>query len=266
MRPLYQAAIEEPKKRFKQGNAGLWFDKFCNTWRKDTWTLTADERSNPKLEWIKTVTHHRVGVHGEIEEAVRRLLQLVEARGGRGEVFRTQARFVSGLGASHPIENGFTWHPTLGVPYLRGSSIKGVVRAWAEEKEVPGCNRIFGAPDRVGSVCFLDAVPTERVRLEADVMTPHYAGWDDANPPGDWCSPTPIPFLVTAAGTPFLFGVVPCEGTSSDDAVLAMNLLAEALEITGAGAKTAVGYGRMQRVEDGMRLLLNHRKQRDELS
>ena len=32
-------------------------------------------------------------------------------------------------------------------------------------------------------------------------MTPHFAGWTEQGPPGDWLSPTPIPFLTTAAGT-----------------------------------------------------------------
>jgi CRISPR-associated protein Cmr6 len=266
MLPLYKQAADSPPNRAPHGNAGLWFDKFCNTWREEkTWTLAANGHSNPKFEWIKkALEHDRVGVLSEIREAALRLLRLAEARGGRSAIFRTQARFVSGLGKSHPIENGFTWHPTLGVPYLPGSSIKGTVLAWTKDRGINNCDRIFGGPGRVGSVCFLDAIPTEPVCLEADVITPHYAGWDAENPPGDWHSPTPVPFLTTAMHTPFLFVVVPRGHTAPDDAELAMTLLAEALEIVGAGAKTTVGYGRMERDERTMKSLLERRKQQEE--
>jgi CRISPR-associated protein Cmr6 len=268
VRPLYKAASDQPSDRVEHGNASLWFDKFCNTWPgAKSWTLTANEPSNPKLDWInKTLTHRQVGVEPEIREAALRLLRLTETRGGWVGVFETQSRFVSGLGRSHPIENGFAWHPTLGVPCLPGSSIKGMALAWARETGMSedDRDRIFGAPDRAGSVCFLDAIPTQPVRLEADVITPHYAGWDAANLPGDWRSPTPIPFLATAKGTPFLFGVVPRARATAGDAERAMILLAEALKITGAGAKTAVGYGRMARDEDKMQRLLAVRRQQDD--
>ena len=80
-------------------------------------------------------------------------------------------------------------------------------------------------------------------------MTPHYAGWAEKEPPGDWRSPTPIPFLVAAAGTPFLFGVLP-RGDDVDGALdEVMSWLCSALAWSGSGAKTAVGYGRFRRDE-----------------
>ena len=48
-------------------------------------------------------------------------------------VFTTDGRFVTGTGRSHSVENGFAWHPTLGTPYLSGSSVKGMIRARAQE-------------------------------------------------------------------------------------------------------------------------------------
>ncbi len=41
--------------------------------------------------------------------------------------------FVTGLGNEHPLENGFAFLNPYGLPYLPGSSIKGVLRAAAEE-------------------------------------------------------------------------------------------------------------------------------------
>ncbi len=276
-RPLYRAAVGNPRKLKADGHAGLWFDKFCNRWRIDngTWTMSSRGKgANPKLQWIKTVTGRYIGNPEQIEECVFRLLQLIDRRGGRSAVFTTESRFVTGLGRSHPAENGFVWHPTLGTPCLPGSSVKGLVRSWAKaealhraDSEAPHradseaahhrdpetretWERLFGTPEGRGSVCFLDAVPVAPVKLEADVMTPHFAGWSAGDPPGDWRSPTPIPLLTTAAETPFLAGFIPCGQVENGDLDILAGWLRSALEWAGAGAKTAVGYGRFRRDQE----------------
>jgi CRISPR-associated protein Cmr6 len=102
-------------------------------------------------------------------------------------------------------------------------------------------------------VIVLDAIPVTPPRLEADVLTPHYAAWTPREPPGDWRSPVPVPFLVTAAGADFLFAIVPAgprgdiASAEGDTTALVDDVwrwLALALVERGAGAKTAVGYGR----------------------
>ena len=247
--PLYDPVSSETNACFQNGHAGLWFDKFCNTWKNnnDCPTMSAEE----KLCWIKTVTKTQVGGQELIKEHSRRQARMVERLGGRFEVFSTESRFVTGLGRSHPVENGFAWHPTLGTPFLPGSSVKGLIRAWAKHNAEPRTDsemlgRVFGKPGRVGCVCFLDAVPTGTVRLKADIMTPHYAGWTPECPPADWRSPNPIPFLVTAKNTPFLFGFTPCGHLESDDFDRIFGWLRDALTWAGGGAKTAVGYGRFR--------------------
>ncbi len=252
--PLYRNASSSLPGRVAEGHAGLWFDKFCNTWeqRRDSWSMSGDGQRNSKLEWIRTLTRGAVGSKDQIEESALRMMRLVEGRDGTWAVFTAESRFVTGLGRSHPVENGFAWHPTLGAPYLPGSSIKGMVGAWAKEEGVTKevADRLFGTSGQVGTACILDAIPIEPVGLEADVMTPHYAGWSEECPPGDWRSPTPIPFLVTAAGTSFLFGVMPRGGETKADMEMVEKWLREALEWAGAGAKTAVGYGRFSRNDE----------------
>ncbi len=246
--PLYKAATQPS--RSSGDHAGLWFDKFCNHWHVtcDSWTMSGEQ----KLMWIKSLANDRVGATDQIDEFASRLRRLVKRRDGRFEVFTTESRFVTGLGRSHPVENGFAWHPTLGTPFLPGSSVKGLIRSWAkmDAEPHPSCktlDRLLGQSEETGGVCFLDAVPDAPVQLEPDVMTPHYAGWDEKNPPGDWRSPTPIPFLTTAAGTSFLFGFIPCRGaTKKEDLDTIAVWLRSALEWAGAGAKTAVGYGRFR--------------------
>lgn len=255
--PLYKSAGEQQPTRGAGGHAGLWYDKFCDRWRidRDGASLKGDDRNNSKLAWIGTLTTDKIGDADQMKESASRIVRLIDRQGGRWDVFATAWRFVTGLGRSHPVENGFAWHPTLGTPYLPGSSIKGLVRAWAERDAdpKPDCattERLLGSRDRKGAICFLDAIPVQPVQLDADVMTPHYAGWTPRDPPGDWRSPTPIPFLVTAAGTPFLFGFVGRCPVAGDDLKTVSGWLNEALAWAGGGAKTAVGYGRFDK-DDG---------------
>ena len=275
-RPLYCAAVQEPAEREPDGHAGLWFDKFCNRWQATygSWTMSSQGKgSNSKLDWIRSVTDGPIGTKGQIDESALRLARLIHRRRGRAAIFTTEARFVTGLGRSHPVENGFAWHSTLGTPYLPGSSVKGLVRSWAEMDAEPRPDamtreRLLGAPGKVGGMCFLDAVPIAPVRLEADVMTPHYAGWSEHDPPGDWRSPNPVPFLATAAGTSFLFGIIPCQAVENGDLDTVSAWLRSALAWAGAGAKTAVGYGRFRHDDEQatrwMRRLSDEDRKRNE--
>ena len=210
--PLYNTANPPPRLPAK-GNAGLWYDKFCNQW-KNGWQLEAGD----KLKWIEEVS--RVGDSSLLEEKWQRTIRLFEALGGKICYFRTRGRFVTGLGRDNPVENGFAWHYNLGVPYLPGSSVKGLVKAWADtmadndevDREV--VERVFGSDQKekgVGSVIFFPALPQGQVTLEADVMTPHYGPyykWENELP-ADWHSPVPIPFLTVAGEQVFGFPLAP---------------------------------------------------------
>jgi CRISPR-associated protein Cmr6 len=246
-RPLY-LSLSRATLQLGTGNAGLWYDKLCDRW-SDDWTLSGDDEK--KLAWIETVTQQRVGLEPLLAEATARMLRLAVARSGAFGIFITESRFVTGLGRSHPVENGFAWHPTLGVPYLPGSSVKGLVRAWAERDSEPRPSRervdeILGSAGVAGRVGFTDAVPVAPVQLEADVMTPHYAGWSPEEPPGDWCGPVPVPFLVTAPQTAFAFSLLPTHATGTGTVKDVFEWLRAALTHAGAGAKTSVGYGRFR--------------------
>lgn len=239
---------------------GLWYEKFPNRWyidkKDDKWKLE-------KQEWFQTVT----GVTGNramIDEAIERQLDLVEALQGHALVMKTKERFVTGLGRSHPVENGFSWHATLGTAFLPGSSVKGMVRAWAEqwaEKGADRIERIFGSKqegaDHVGSVIFFDALPISPVKLESEIMTPHYSGYyqDPTKPAEDWYNPVPIPFLTVAREQSFLFSFAPRKTAREEELQLVKEWLKEALAWIGAGAKTAVGYGRFAPDEVGQQRL-----------
>lgn len=200
------------------GHKGLWFDRFFNQY-DHSWTIT---KANPqqgldegKKRWIKTV----VGPCGDndlLHTACRRQEELCRRLGGQILECNTTWHFATGLGNPHPVENGFAWHPTLGVPYLTGAAVKGLLRAWVEKwLDVGGSNddecqqtrlatlyRWFGSEDidpkvrrdlrkggfippgegnasdtEAGMFIFFDAIPTVPVKLACDVMTPHYGEW-----------------------------------------------------------------------------------------
>jgi CRISPR-associated protein Cmr6 len=272
-RPLYAAAASATVVSTTTGNASLWYDKFCDRWKPD-WTGFAGDSG--KRDWITQIANigegkseKKVGDRALMKESVKRLEDLTKAQAGRSFRRTTAWRFVTGLGRNNPVENGFAWRHDLGTPYIAGSSLKGLVRAYARDwvsLDDETLKRIFGPKPEaglaIGSVVFLDALPTEPVALDADVMTPHYGPWyrGETNAvPADWHSPTPIPFLTVAPGQTFVFAVLPRNRSNQqdqEDCKQAADLLKEALETLGAGAKTAVGYGQFveeQAKEDEVR-------------
>ncbi len=232
-RPLYRLGPLS----WEEGHRGLWYDKFCDAWSLENGV------SLDKPGWIRTVCEKPAGNAPLLTEQARRILALSLARKGKSIALKTTAPFVTGMGLSHPVESGFLWHPTLGVPYLPGSATKGLVRAWARE-EGADVDAPLGSPSRAGRVAMLDALPLRPVTLRPDVTTPHYAGWSESDPPGDWRSPRPAPYLTVAPGSVFLFSVLPA--TAADQAMVDITLewLKQALEWLGAGGRAALGYGR----------------------
>ncbi|MFH0944255.1 MAG: type III-B CRISPR module RAMP protein Cmr6 [Planctomycetota bacterium] len=249
--PLFKSA-SRPDRLPPGGHTGLWYDKYCNLWQKegDPHAPTLELGTN-KAAWIKATLERYKVPQEALDEAIVRMIDLTQAKGGRLLAATATGPFVTGLGRAHPVENGFTWHPTLGVPYLPGSSIKGLLRAWLEQNpelaDMADWLGKGGDHGHAGRVQILDALPTGAPALQQDVITPHHTEYLQGHAwPADWQSPNPIPFLTMKPGATFLFALLP--GRGADDAMLEklVNTLADALAIFGAGAKTAVGYGRFR--------------------
>jgi len=140
--------------------------------------------------------------------------------------FKIDNRLVAGLGGASVFETSMTLHHVYGIPYLPGSSIKGLVRSWIimncflpDQKDTKEGERgkaaekaamkntlfahIFGTdtngPDKKahqGKVIFFDAYPKTPPVIEADVMNVHYPKYySKGEVPADYDSPNPIPFL-----------------------------------------------------------------------
>lgn len=192
----------------------------------------------------------------------------------RSSVFKPDWRMVVGLGGESVYETSITLHHIYGIPYIPGSSVKGVVRSWiitsyfsthdekgqeiefdlekAEERAQRHAYFInwFGSQDQSGKITFFDAFPTETPRIEPDVMNVHYQDYYSDNngrkAPTDYQRTNPIPFL-TVSGSPFQFILGAREKVIIEDGKIdnksISDWLKEALESHGIGAKTAVGYG-----------------------
>ncbi len=231
-------------------NAGLWYDKFCE-WKDISTTRPRIE----KQKWISAICNNPCGNHDELQLQSERLQNMIECLNGRYIDLQTAGPFVTGLGRNHPVENGFLWHHTLGVPYLPGTSVKGMVSAWAkqwEREQELVWESILGAQQQVGDTIFFDVLPTKPVQLVTDVMTPHYGEYyQNVKPPGDWIDPNPIPFLAVGSGATFRFAVAPRRPSEIDHShcETACRWLIDALNWIGAGAKTAIGYGRFEETQ-----------------
>jgi CRISPR-associated protein Cmr6 len=171
--------------------------------------------------------------------------------------------WVTGMGNSHPLENGFTWHHTLAMPYLPGSSVKGILRSFCELNRMPKSQlrKWFGSESKnpeqwendnqAGELIFFDAIPCDVVDLLPDVMTPHSGDWQEKGDsgktaPADWHTPNPVGFLVAKKlRLIFSLALAPHSSLTKQDLASAKELLEQALGFLGAGAKTATGYGTM---------------------
>ncbi len=271
--PLYQGQ-HAPTKPEQGSHMGLWFERYFSAYRDDFDGVDEAGRS----EWLKTCA--RAG-HGEqfksrLHDKASRTLDMARSFGGDARIFHCAGRFVTGTGNPHPMENGFTWHPTLGMPYLPGCAVKGLVRAVIEtalddsENERKRLLKLwFGTEskgdvaEQAGALIFLDALPIAPCDLKAEVLTPHMGKWyekggsDPLNPavmPGDWHSPVPVTWLV-ASNLKLQFTILPRPGAEAVELEDVWQALEYGLSKIGAGAKTAIGFGLFQQDKESQHQL-----------
>jgi len=193
---------------------------------KHTWCKPEDDARDPGCDIMRVL----------YMEGFKDLVGALEENGYRVIVRRYRAvqRVIygasSGLGRN-AFEIGLEVDPIYGVPVIRGSGVKGAVRAYAEgyknrvssssEKEkigkkidklievLFGCSDARGSCREVGAVLFLDAYPLENVGglpiVIPDVITPHRTrdGRETVNEVG--VEPVPIVHVSISFGTVFAF-------------------------------------------------------------
>lgn len=264
--PLPKSVLQEAKLR-QDSHTGLWFERFFNGFESD-WSVSNNKEH--QLQWLKEITQNTRGDNSWIQRYAETTQRRVTAMGGKCIDAHNEGFFVTGMGISHPIENGLSWHPVLGVPYLNGAAVKGLLRSFFENwTDIPlqDIRNWFGEDENVdkqltsktGQYVFFDALPTKPVKLFVDIITPHYGKWyaegqkinGDSGEnihriPADWHSPIPVQFLAVKEIS-LKFAVAPRTSTvTTNPEVLDVLLegLTMALQWLGAGAKTGAGYGR----------------------
>ena len=236
-------------------HAGLWLDKFLA--EQEVKGADSGSNGNPRTEHYKNVVRLEVPqIYRLFFERWQRTLQALGARTPQITVktskARVKTRMVVGLGAESVLETSITLHRTYGVPYIPGSALKGLAANYARKyldwtTNSEEYRTLFGDPQSAGFVVFFDAlyVPGSTrgdKPLALDVITVHhpdyYQGKNAA--PADWDNPNPVPF-VTAQGEYLLALAGPPDWVD-----VAFYILGLALEHEGVGAKTAIGYGRLE--------------------
>lgn len=196
-----------------------------------------------------------------LDLTARHVNNLVE---GVRQVFPTtllfKARLLSRLAihcsSKHlPLQISLAWDPTLNVPYIPSSSIKGVARSYFEENGITidgvKLDELFGTTEHQGGLVFFDAYPVKcggEHLVEADVITPHYRELDGLIDEAR-SSPIPLVFPVIARGVELDIVIALEESLGEKLKPNHINTLKEHMAKAferGLGAKTSVGYGRIR--------------------
>jgi CRISPR-associated protein Cmr6 len=251
-------------------NSGLVFER---------WLKGAGEKHAQQKELLQAVAGH--GVPAPYHDAYHRwkeMLGLVPDMLIRD--YEATTPIACGLGNETVHENGLSLNRLYGVPFIPGSSLKGVMkRAAAEMLSLSGrvedhwfkpqedeatilakapselhdglvqLLAMFGSQDRMGALSVFDAwmSPSTGKPFRVDTVTVHHQGYYQGkqNLPLDSDEPNPVAFLSVRAGCRFTC-VVQLPNESWQDPIT--QLLDHALTCVGIGSKTNSGYGFMKPV------------------
>lgn len=240
------------------------------------------------LEWFVRFAKEKAPAEDWINRLLARWKQGLERAYPGTRVFQVTLgqRAAVGLATASPWENsGWAFHHVYGLPIIPGDSLKGLARHYLgslTDQEVQslwpstsahvagsGLERkssaelvavLFGsggANGQQGRVVIHDALPESNPEgwFDLDVVTTHHQRYygDRSPTASDADDPVPAHHLCLRPGTQFWVGVSPSAGEGKVAALLefAVNLLRRSLEDWGAGAKTGVGYGRIQPEDSG---------------
>ena len=119
---------EAGEDHFRKAPPGHTFRLYFGGWT-DRWELAKDQ----KFRVTNDVTPLDRDVKQTLSAVRGRYRALAQGRDLFSREVTSSAPFTTGLGIEHPLENGFAFLDPYGLPYLPGSSVKGVVRRAAEE-------------------------------------------------------------------------------------------------------------------------------------
>lgn len=255
-------------------NFGLYFQKFCRYHRDE-------KRNNNKLELknqakhssvLKTSQPHLNAAH---DRQSRYLEDLSRLGSGILEISaKSTTPLLTGIGETSPTEVGMLFDRNMGIPYLPASSVKGAVRyafcvnfaqkepdkvrgGTVQEGDVRGLVELFGSSDTNnsyrGGFAFMDTFAEQTPELTTDIMNPHHGDYyKNQSPQGpvEIESPIPIKFLTVKKGGEYKFRGFFLNQKAEGFRKELLEAYYTALTLLGLGAKTAVGYGRFDNIEE----------------
>lgn len=240
--PIAAVPSYVPSDSFAEASPSLRFGMYVQLWGVDERSKDVDNKRFA-LNAACTLT---LSDKQRMQALADRQAQIAQSLRQAGRLLRVEgeaiAPFTTGLGNEHPLENGFAFLNPYGLPYLPGSSVKGVLRQAAQElasgkwgdehgwSEMPAYpltigddkidlsmldalfGRETGAGDRKhvrGALSFWDVIPViSGDRLAVEVMTPHQGHYyQQGKTPHESGSPNPITFLTVPPGSRLAFHV-----------------------------------------------------------
>lgn len=253
------------KNKSRTINPSLWLQKGLKEQQECKDTLANGEET-PKTKHLKEITDFKAP--DLYSKAFNRWFDLTSDENRFSQIVMTlENRLLIGLTGNAALETGCSLSRNYGMPYMPGSSVKGVVRAWAEQHLQNDCadelTELFGTRDsddvnRIsGLVTFHDAwwIPHGSDKpFVLDVVTTHHQTYYNGQQDKPSDKDSPIPNHQLAVQGSFLFVL---EG-DPEHVSLCQQMLSKALPDNGIGAKTAAGYGYM-----GVNLNLYHELQQE---
>ncbi|ADB86631.1 CRISPR-associated RAMP protein, Cmr6 family [Saccharolobus islandicus L.D.8.5] len=163
--------------------------------------------------------------------------------------FKTLSKFISGWSPIYFItEVPMSWDLILDIPYISGSTIKGIVRDYFKEltNDDTKTSCIFGDTSGVGKVIFFNAYPISSGQiLDYDIITSHYNGADNEYD----VNPVPIKFLAINEGVEFItfiaFDKKELEECGKDSLFQLLQSFLFSMKM-GWGRRTSRGYGDLE--------------------
>lgn len=219
--------------------------------------------SQARSNWFKSILANNHIDNALVRSIYHRWLNMTTATGDVHFSAMTDWHMVVGLGGETVLETDLTLHHLYGFPYIPGSALKGLTRAYAAGEVYPSTKiendnaelqRIFGTQEKAGTVIFFDAMPIDgQTSIVLDIMNAHYPNYyGEKRPPTNDQNPNPITFL-TVASTTFMFALAPRNPSNEihrKDVEQAKEWLQLALAKYGIGGKTSAGYGYFKDIQD----------------
>lgn len=227
-------------------NASLWLNKHLQDY----------DQKESRSELVKEVAKiPEPSVYAACFERWKKML-IQEYGEQNTRMAQVKGRMIVGLGNESVLETSICLHRTYGTPYIPGSALKGLAASYAHQRLGEGWQQgekyhtvVFGDTEEAGYMTFFDAlyIPGTGFNGKAlypDIITVHHPNYyqNAAKAPSDSDDPNPVSFP-SATGQYLLALAAPDLPTHW--IALTFQILAEALEQLGIGAKTSSGYGRM---------------------